>query len=378
MMHYLCHALNIAGHEAYVALCDVVNPQLRTPFLTNAIRAQHKQAGRVPITVYPEVIDGNPLASSVVVRYILNREGFLSGRDVAAADSDLFFYYAEDFRDSSSEGNMLTLPIIDSQLFCPPTEPVERKQSYLYLHRYPIEKIDFSLLPDDIELLTFKNAKTLAELAEIFKRAHVLYSFEVSTICTEAMLCGCPVIYFEGDHIQSLPFTSYIGDSGAALYHEPGGWERARASVWKVREVWLEMEVAFWGQFEQFIELTQEAAANFQQTLQPSIQDWMKQRVLSPAQARLVSQHQASLDQHPGVLVIVLDPKGQPQALSTTLASVDLWQAQTQNRLTQIVYSASPYPADLSFGTQWENHTHDLAKRLNDTIQDSDADWFIV
>lgn len=376
VMHYLCHALNVSGHEAYVALCDVVNPQLRTPFLTEAIMEQHRRASRVPIAVYPEVIDGNPLGSAVVVRYILNREGFLNGRDVGAADTDLFFYYAEDFMDSTSQGNMLTLPVIDSQLFCPPDQPTERTKSYLYLHRYPHDQIDFDLLPEDVELLTFKNAKTLAELAEIFKCAKALYSFEVSTICTEAMLCGCPVIYFKGEHIQALPFTSYIGDLGATLHDEPGGFERARDTVAGVYGIWLEMESAFWGQLQGFIDLTQQAAGERQLTLQPSIEHWLKDRTLSPAQRRLMADHLATLPR-PDVLVAVVDPDAEPEALSATLASLDAWQSLAERDVKQVVYSALSCPPDLTFGTQWEA-AGETAARINARFQDSDAQWLLV
>jgi hypothetical protein len=376
VMHYLCHALNISGHEAYVALCDVVNPQLRTPFLTEAIMEQHRRAGRVPIAVYPEVIDGNPLGSAVVVRYILNREGFLNGRDVGAADTDLFFYYAEDFKDSTSQGNMLTLPVIDSQLFCPPEKPTERSKTYLYLHRYPYDQIDFDLLPEDVELLTFKNAKTLAELAEIFKSAKALYSFEVSTICTEAMLCGCPVIYFKGEHIQTLPFTSYIGELGAALHDEPGGFERARDTVAGVYGLWLEIEDAFWGQFQGFIDLTQQAASELKLTHQPSIERWLKDRYLTPAQRTLMSDYLARLPQ-PDVLVVVVDAEGDPEALKTTLTSLDAWQSLAVRDVAQVVYSPLPCPPDLTFGTQWEA-AGETAARINARFEDSDAQWLLV
>ncbi|WP_285348498.1 glycosyltransferase [Pseudomonas sp. ME-P-057] len=376
VLHYLCHALNISGHEAYVALCDVVNPQLRTPFLTEAIMEQHRRAGRVPIAVYPEVIDGNPLGSAVVVRYILNREGFLNGRDVGAADTDLFFYYAEDFKDSTSQGNMLTLPVIDSQLFCPPDKPTDRTKSYLYLHRYPYDQIDFRLLPEDVELLTFKNPKTLAELAEVFKYAKALYSYEISTICTEAMLCGCPVIYFKGEHIQTLPFTSYIGDLGATLHDEPGGYERARDTVAGVYDIWLDMEVEFWSQFRSFIDLTQHAADDYKLTQQPSIERWLKDRYLTPAQRTIMADHLAQLPRG-DVLVVVVDTENDPEALKTTLTSLDAWQSLAARDVAQVVYSPLPCPPDLTFGTQWEA-AGETAARINARFEDSDAQWLLV
>nr|GFC16262.1 hypothetical protein [Tanacetum cinerariifolium] len=63
--------------------------------------------------------------------------------DHEAGQNDLFFHYAYDFRDESLNTNMLTLPVIDSELFSPPAEPVERRKSYLYLHRHPLRDVDF-------------------------------------------------------------------------------------------------------------------------------------------------------------------------------------------------------------------------------------------
>ena len=378
VLHYLCHALNIAGHEAYVALCTVVNPQLRTPLLTGAIVERHKEAGKVPIVVYPEVITGNPLAGSVVVRYILNREGFLNGRGVGAADSDLFFYFAEDFRESNSHGTTMTVPVIDSQLFSPPTEPGKRDKSYLYQHRYPVEKIDFSQLPADIELLTFKEPKSLAELAEIFQGAKVLYSYEISTTCTLALLCGCPVIYFRGDHIHSLPFETTLGCSGAALFDEPGGFERARDSVGKIRDIWREIEHTFWAQFEDFVVQTQEAAGEHHCSLAPTVRDWLQQRTLSPIQAQLVADYQAR-QEGADLLIIVLDSDGAPaSAMSRTLKSLDFWQQQARSRLGVTVFSPSPARLDLPVSAEWLDWSSELSQSLNSVIARSSAQWFIV
>ena len=377
VMHYLCHALNIAGHEAYVAGCGVVNPQLRTPILTPAIMDVHKRSGRVPVTVYPEVVSGNPLGGTVVVRYILNREGFLSGQTIDAADSDLFFYYADDFRESVSDGSLLMLPVIDSQLFCAPDYPVERKKSYLYLHRYPVEKIDFRSLPPDIELLTFEKPKSLAELAVLFKDAAALYTYEISTTCTIAMLCGCPVIYFKGEHIKSLPFTAYVGDAGAALHDEPGGLERARASVGSVHDIWLELEDAFWDQLEQFITITQQASREVHAMRQPRLENWLAARELTSLQRDLLARHQDRHAYRPGVQVIVLDDGRDPQALSKTLESFHDWQATSELRLSMSIHGAGgrdQYPAELA----WQPLDADLGERLNEALRGSDADWFML
>ncbi len=79
-LHYLCHMLNLSGREAYICGNDVVNPDLKTPVLTSAIAQRHVAMGKVPIAVYPEVFPGNPLNCSVVARFLLNFEGFLTAK----------------------------------------------------------------------------------------------------------------------------------------------------------------------------------------------------------------------------------------------------------------------------------------------------------
>ena len=86
VLHYLCHALNLEGRDAFIVGDVAVNPLLKTPLLTEEIKRQHIEQNRVPIAVYPEVTVGNPLGASVVVRYLLNREGAIAGRSMEVGD----------------------------------------------------------------------------------------------------------------------------------------------------------------------------------------------------------------------------------------------------------------------------------------------------
>ncbi|MCD4530989.1 glycosyltransferase family 2 protein [Pseudomonas sp. C3-2018] len=378
VLHYLCHALNLAGYEAYVTPCQV-NPKLRTPILTDELRRHHLSTGLVPIAVYSEVMDGNPIGTPIVARYILNREGFLTGRAINAQKSDLFFYYTQDFRGTSKSDNLLLLPVIDSQLFSPPTEPVQRSGNYLYLHRFDKSKVDYSLLPDDIEVLSLANPKTLTQLAQIFRTASTLYSYEISATCTEAMLCGCPVIYMPGGHVKTQPFIEQFGDAGSALHGEPGGLERARATVMQARRRWLDIENAFWPQLERFLDITQQAAIQrVTDTHIPSVKDWLRNRVLTPIQQRLVDQHRQQLSGQTSLTLLILDPHGDMNALSDTLASVALWQSHSSIRLRMTVLSISPGPANPPGSLRWLTCEKPGAIELNESLRTDDSDWVML
>ncbi|WP_219060393.1 glycosyltransferase [Pseudomonas sp. UMAB-08] len=313
-----------------------------------------------------------------MVRYILNREGFLTGNSVEATEDDLFFYYAHDFRDDSIQTNMLTLPVIDSELFSPPSDPVVRTKSYLYLHRYAVNNVDFSLLPADIEILSLSNPKTLSQLADVFKTAHVLYSYEISATCTEAMLCGCPVIYLKGGHIETLPFTEHFGEAGSAMYDEPGGYERAKATVLDARARWLDIETTFWSQFEHFVALTQQAVKHYQDTGHSRpLRDWLKARTLTPMQSQLVAERRRILQDKTSITAIVLHASGDSQALQATLSSLANWQSQT-TRLRSVVLSEETPPDDVSPDIEWLPYPHELAVQLNAILESDSSDWFIL
>ncbi|MGX9556198.1 glycosyltransferase family 2 protein [Pseudomonas sp. CFBP 5750] len=378
VLHYLCHVLNLSGYEAYLTPCQV-NPKLRTPILTDEVRRQHRSLGLAPIAVYSEVMDGNPLDAPIVARYILNREGFLTGRAIKAQKSDLFFYYTQDFGGDSDNSNLLLLPVIDSELFSPPTEPVQRSGSYLYLHRIDRSKVDYSMLPDDIEVLSMDNPKTLAELAQIFRTASTLYSYEISATCTEAMLCGCPVIYMPGGHVKTQPFIEQFGDAGSALYDEPGGLERARATVMQARRRWLDLEKAFWPQLERFIDITQQAAIQHAIDVRvPSIKDWLRNRVLTPIQQQLVDQRRQQLSGQTSLTLLILDPLGDFNALSDTVESLALWRSRSSISMRMVVLSPAPSPANLPGSLHWLTCAQPGAVELNEVLRADDSDWIML
>jgi len=271
VLHLLCHALNLAGQEAYVT-ANTVAARLRTPRLTPEVEQWHRQAGRIAITVYPEVVSGNPRNAPIVVRYLLNTPGYLAG-DKTFAEAELLFAYDQEFVPPGMRAESLFLPPCDLALFNPfGVKDENRKGTYFFVHRYLKNGGQLLETTRDSVELSYRHPRTLAELAAIFRSAELLYSYERSALCLEAMLCGCPVVYLPNEGLTRLPGEAFFGRNGTAWGTDPAEIGRARATVGQIYPMYLDLEKPFWNQLEQFIQLTQEAALNLQSTQRPENQ----------------------------------------------------------------------------------------------------------
>ncbi|MDR5829788.1 glycosyltransferase [Caballeronia sp. LP006] len=261
VMHTLCHLLNREGYDAYISATDVVNPRFDTPLATFEVQARHRLEGRMPIVVYPEIVSGNPMNADVCVRYILNHIGFLSGKPLNEGKDDLVFYFSENFLGSANKKDVdfLFLPVIDTELFKPdPT--VKKDRTFVFHYRHPLDKIDFSLFPPGTELLSMANPVTLPELAKKLQGGRVLYSYEQSSVCNEAMACGCPVIYLPEGGLKAVPDQFAFGVNGAAMANEKNGYARALATVDTIYPTLVALGNVFRADLPVFLEKTQDAA----------------------------------------------------------------------------------------------------------------------
>jgi tetratricopeptide (TPR) repeat protein len=264
VLHYLCHTLNIRGLDAYIIYAKKFNPDTRTPSLTPEITERHTQEGKIPITVYPETIDGNPLQAPLCVRYMLNRKGVARGNSLDAGEDDLFFWYSPAFTDEKDENfHYLTVPVYDLEMFHPDPE-IKRTKTLLYVNRIPEEKIDFSLLPKSIEILSNRRPVPLVELAKKLQAAKYLYSFERSGTCALSILCGCPVIYLTHPGYEKYAATpkalATLESSGCASSDTPEALEQAQKTLPRLREIFIREHEKFWSQLDYFIQATQERA----------------------------------------------------------------------------------------------------------------------
>lgn len=197
-LHYLCHAINELGYEAYVST-DITNPFLRTPTLDDRTQKRHELANRKPIAVYPEITHGNPFNCDTVCRWILNIPGHLGGPK-HYAETDIIFLWDDWAKNGNITGQKLNIPIIDERVFNNDNNPYDnyRSGTCYYANKYirSGENVSSSIQSTATNLCQ-NNALSPDDIAEILRKHEVLFCYEPSNIAREAIYCGCDVIYVE-------------------------------------------------------------------------------------------------------------------------------------------------------------------------------------
>ncbi|MCX7946515.1 MAG: hypothetical protein N2557_06045 [Hydrogenophilus sp.] len=254
-LHFLCSLLNHLGYEAYM-LPPKTSGAHYTPEITQSRVLAHFEAGRKPIVVYPEIIEGHPVGLGLPVRWLLYFPG-IRGGPRTFPPHELRFTHEPFYDPSAIEFH---LSPIDFHHFSPPPPSTSRDLVLFYRnrHRGPVH----APLTPDVEITpTFP--EKLRDLVALLQRGRVLFSYETSALLTEARLCGCPVVLLphsnnqiDHPHLDNpTPYGIAYGDTLEAV-------AAATATVARAREAILERFVySRSDQIARFITLTQEYAA---------------------------------------------------------------------------------------------------------------------
>lgn len=259
VLHKLCHRINSIGGEAYMVGCQVVNPRWNTPLLDEASYTRHVKENRPGIAVYPEIQSGNPLQAEVVVRYMLNHESLLNGNKMNEGVEDFIFWYSSQLIVNEINVDFLTLVGPEKDLFF--DDGGEKTLKLLYINRVPESAINFSELPEDIEIISIQNPLPLDELANKLRKAKVFYTYEWSGTCNLAAMCGAPIVAkiakgFEKLAISNASITD-MGGGGVAWSDDFNSLEKARCELYKVYQHMKKFDDEFISQLNIFFKKTQ-------------------------------------------------------------------------------------------------------------------------
>lgn len=271
-LHYLCHALNELGCEAYVSPATQTNPSLRTPTLSPETLKNHYLTGKTPIAVQPETVGGNFFSTPHVAHWLLNRPGHLS-RGSTYTDK-LAFHFAEWTRPPGLATDLLTLPLMDLAVFNNEDNPHDshRELECYYAHKY----LSFGHeVPQDIRdravSLCQDIPRTPAQLAAILRNAKVLYCYEETALIAEALLCGCPVMLMPSEYLKKENWRADWIPQGAAWADEAGPLDTLGRQINGFREKYETTHTYCWNTVQNFIATTHKAFTLSERTLPASM-----------------------------------------------------------------------------------------------------------
>lgn len=267
VLHLLCHSLNRRGYVARMLIHPSVPPReehiapdLMTPLLTHYLMRHHFARGLTPIVVYPEVVRGNPFNAPCVVRYVLNFPGALGG-DKDYPPEELCFGYSKALAAQTCfPDNILFMPVTDTRVFHPPANELKRQGSCFYADKYKVVhggKL-FPITQNSVEITRDRPySQTPQEIADLFHRSELFYTYENTALATEAVLCGCPAVFLPNPHLSEIIGAKELGPEGYAWGTDPKEIARAKATVKQGAENYLKRYGAYWQDLDRFIALTQ-------------------------------------------------------------------------------------------------------------------------
>jgi hypothetical protein len=270
-LHLLCHSLNVSGRSAYllpdpdsVRLPFRTHPELLTPCVTEDLVRWHLKQKKLPIVVYSEVISGNPYGAACVVRYVMNFPGLLGG-DKSYAEDELCFGYSKSLAAASGfPENVLFLPAMETRIFKPPPSLQRRSGACFYADKY--QKVHGGKLSDItwncVEITRDEpGSQTPEQIAALFQRSELFFTYENTLLATEAVLCGCPAVFIPNPYLREIISVNELGMDGYAWGTDANEIARAKATVAQGAANYLRTFDIYWDDLTRFITLTQDHAA---------------------------------------------------------------------------------------------------------------------
>ena len=244
-INLLASHLTRLGYEAYIITRPpdgtLILPGVR--FLNAAIRANHTQAGRIPIAVYPEVVCGNPIETPFVVRFLLNKPGYIvPDVELSYGAEDLYVCFDLGYAPAGRPAFDLYVPLVDKSVYFPPAAGEPRKGFVVFSHH---EKSELSALPgwvDPIVEVSMDAPRSHEELAEIYRSASAMVTRERSAAIFEALCCGCPVIGLPNASFAEATYQRRFGGAGLVWGFDQDQLAQASVDIKQFESVYEELE----------------------------------------------------------------------------------------------------------------------------------------
>jgi O-antigen biosynthesis protein len=263
VLHLLAQVLlrhRVAAFVADIGLGSVgrgpFSGPIAVPTLTPSIVRRHERDGVVPIVIYPETVQGNPLGAATVVRYYLNYPGVLGG-PTSFDDDEIRVGYSSRLAASVGTDLVLTIPTSDPDVFRPLPNPGDLVLAYANKARRSTTLV--AVPSRAVEITPRWPAR--ADLPGVLARGRVMHVWEDSALITEAQLSGCPVVLHAVAGVTEGILHDELGTSGYALDDEDTSLAEARASLPEFRRRYEQLAIRLPDQVVEFVERTQGLSA---------------------------------------------------------------------------------------------------------------------
>lgn len=253
VLHLLCHFLNHLGVEAYVHSRGL-SGTLHTPQFTPEVGRAHAAAGLLPVCVYPEIVLGNEMAGTRVVRFLLNRPG-RRGLDYGEAlpafwasdqrQTEYILDYANEFKHPGLSSRTMFVPIVDDRAFYSPPATTERRGFLVYSHRVQVTPEMIPSWASPYTMIDMKSPRLPAELSQLYRASEGLVVFERTGAQLEAAMCGCPVVAIPGFDLFDIPMRALFGNHGVGWGDDIAQLDWARLSLPLFQESYLKVASSF-------------------------------------------------------------------------------------------------------------------------------------
>lgn len=227
VMHLLSKMLCDLGEDVYATVTQSVLPGNGTKVLSYDDAAQFAQNNDV-VTVYPEVVPGNPLNAKNVARWVLYYPGGHGAGDIIYESSELVLPYFKRYVDGTPYENNPLLTIVETRLDQFYDKGINREFDCILIKKSKFKNIEemrqkhfdpyAHLLNKSIISLdeTLHNIQNTEQLNELFNRVRYFISFDQAThYSILASLAGCTSIVIPIDGlnkqqwIEQMPTYKY-------------------------------------------------------------------------------------------------------------------------------------------------------------------------
>jgi hypothetical protein len=214
-------------------------------YLTHKAIRQQKREGREPIVVYSEAVIGNPRQAKFVVRYLLNRPGFLRpGVESSYGPNDYFIDGAREHAPPGVRSFDLFMPLVDRSAYFPAPPGSSRSGFVIFTHRAVVEAASLPAWVRPYTALSMKNPRSHAELGALYRQSRAMVTFERTSAIFEALSCGCPVICVarDSDNFSEDTWQPRFRDTGLIWGWNDDELDAAAAKTARFAAIYAELE----------------------------------------------------------------------------------------------------------------------------------------